>query len=69
VNAPTKVLSVLVPSRARASSEPLIGAAGIAFLEQLRVDSYAFSGVDARAPMRRDVVRVVRIEDAADDDF
>jgi len=41
----------------------------MAFLEELRVDAYAFAGIDARQPMRRDLVRVVRRADAGEDDF
>lgn len=70
VSTPPRVIKVVVPGRTHVDPEaPLTGAAGMAFLEQLRVDAYAFSGIDARQPMRRDLVRVLRKVDAGDDDF
>jgi hypothetical protein len=65
-----KVVSVVVTRRAHVDDgRPLIGAEGIAFLESLRVDAFSFSGIDARAPMKRDVVRVIKMQDAREDDF
>ena len=66
---PRRVISVVVPGRVRTSDEVLTGAEGFAFLEELRRDAYAFSGIDAQMPMRRDLVRVVRSSDAREDDF
>lgn len=70
MKAPRRVVSVLVPGRTHTDpDQPLLGAQGMAFLEELRVDAYAFAGIDARQPMRRDLVRVVRRADAGEDDF
>lgn len=70
VSTPPRVVTIVVPGRTHVDPHaPLTGAAGMAFLEQLRVDAYAFSGIDARQPMRRDLVRAVRTVDAGDADF
>jgi hypothetical protein len=54
-----KVISCTVASRVRGSDNPQ-GAEAIAVLEQLNRDAWACLGVDADAPMRRDVAVVVR---------
>ena len=53
----------------QAEAGVLDGAAGIAFLESLRIDVAAFAGIDGRAPMRRDVLRKVTFAEALEDDF
>lgn len=50
-------------------SDDLTGAAGMAFLESLRSDTAAFAGIDASLPMRREHVKVVRFDEAQEDDF
>ena len=67
---PRKVISVVVPSRTHVPpDEPLTGTLGMSLVEELRRNCYAFAGVDAQMPMRRDLVRVVRIVDAEEEDF
>ena len=46
----------------------LDGSLGIAFLESLRADVAAFAGLDARAPMRRDLLRKMTTAEARADD-
>jgi len=67
---PARRVVTVVKGRAEAlDDEPLVGAAGFAFLESLRIDVAAFAGVDARAPMCRDRLRKVRFAEALEDDF
>lgn len=57
----SRVVSVDVPGRGLpGASADAVGAEAWVLLEALIVEAHAFGGVDARAPMRRDVVRVVR---------
>lgn len=46
-----------------------MGAAGIAFLEELRSDAAAFGGIDAQQPMKRAQFCKVRAAEAQEDDF
>ena len=57
---PVRTISVVVPERARGPEYPQ-GELGIGFLEALIVEACALAGVDATAPMRRDVVKVRRL--------
>jgi hypothetical protein len=66
---PRKVVTVVVPGRVHCGDGPLVGALGIAFLELLRADAYAFAGLDVKAPMRRGLVRILHMADAGEDDY
>lgn len=55
---PRRVFSVTVPSRVRGPENPR-GAEAWVLLESLIRDAYAFAGIDADQPMRRDVVHFV----------
>lgn len=52
---PRRTFTVTVASRIRGPEHPR-GAAAWSFLESLIRDAYAFAGVDAERPMRRDIV-------------
>jgi hypothetical protein len=56
-----KVVDVVARGRGRpgTSSSPT-GTEALALLEELTIECFALAGLDATAPMRRDVVRVVR---------
>ncbi len=58
---PPRIISIDVPSRTHVDpSARLLGGAAWAFVEELTRDAYAFAGIDAGQPMRRDVVVIVR---------
>ena len=44
--------------------KPCEGSRGIAFVESLRAQVAAFAGLDARPPMRRDLLRKMTIDQA-----
>jgi hypothetical protein len=54
-----KVVAVVVPSRVRGPEAPQ-GALALAVLEELISDVCAVAGLDAAAPVRRDIAHVVK---------
>lgn len=58
-----------VPGRQRTPHDLVCDEEGVALLESLSADAAAFAGVDAQAPMRRDLLRTVRAHEAGDDDY
>jgi hypothetical protein len=54
-----KTISVVVPTRIRGPEHPF-GADGIRLLEEVIADACALAGIDAMAPVRRDVGIVIR---------
>lgn len=53
-----RIITVTVPGRG--SGEPTTPEERLRFLEELIHDACVFAGIDAKVPLRRDVVRVLR---------